>query len=117
MTVGTEAKNAVSCPRCGAEPGEVCTSRTGGVVSNSHKARIMLWHESQQNVPYAVMGFAPDPTEVKGLREVMGAKAARVDQVLWGINFARKVLKLDQETIDRNLAIMIVDEEMDLKLF
>jgi hypothetical protein len=44
-------------------------------------------------------------------------KESRVQVVLWGIDFARNVMKVSQAQLDRNLAEMIVDHEMDLKLF
>jgi hypothetical protein len=116
MTLGTEAKHAVPCPRCGALAGETCHSRTGGDVTNGHKARIELYNN---------MGFPNDvkaESDIAAVNATMGWKLvddreARVDQILFGIFFARTILHLPQEVIDRNLAGMIVDSELDLKLF
>jgi hypothetical protein len=45
------------------------------------------------------------------------ARLEKINQVIWGINFAREIMNVQQEVIDRNLAEMIVDAELDLKLF
>lgn len=111
MTVGTEAKNAVACPRCGADKGDVCISSTGGVVTNSHKARVELYNTSQRPIPEFIAVTDGLLSEIAEHRE------NRIQAVLFGIGLARNLMKVPQERLDRNLAEMIVDAELDLKLF
>jgi len=49
--------------------------------------------------------------------EVRMSKQKRIDQILWGIRFAREVMKTSQADVDRRLAEMLADAELDLKLF
>jgi len=126
----------VACKRCGSERGERCVNAKGHEVppSLSHKARRDLAIELSnrretegakgdayfagretdltRKVPE---GWQPDSTGalVNGINPTL-EKERRIKQVLWSINFARKVMGVSQDQLDLNLAEMIVDGGVDV---
>lgn len=93
------------CPECGAKPGKPCLSMRGKTVGQPikggklHAKRVM----SDVDVPQEQLVYET-------------AKEARIEQILFAIKFARDQ-GYDQARIDRRLAEMWAEDELDLKLF
>ena len=104
------------CRRCGADSEYPCVDKNGKSLppSLTHKVR---------KEDAGLDDGGEKPTELSAAEkfsvETVGKLSIRPDKVpeqedkiksvLWAINFARDYLKVSQETLDRNLAEMIVD--------
>jgi hypothetical protein len=121
------------CVVCGAAEGDPCvsTNRKDGSrsvlsPSRAHKERMQASIWRRKDYPYPVtdplhVGEPPKHVEVAPVDGSPffgeGLKKRRVDQVLWAIGFARNIMNVPQSELDRNLAVMIVEAELDLRLF
>jgi len=93
----------VSCPRCSAEPEQKCKTRLGNEATFCHMARRI--REAKKDGTYM---YAP--------KAAARTREDRIVVVLWAIELARKI-GTTQDLIDRRLAEMLVDGDLDLKLF
>jgi len=98
------------CWKCGALPGHPCMSKTGK-PTKSHAQRGEVFPE----VTAPISANEASDQAMATFREIN--RKQRVDQIIWAIQFARGVMKVPQEQIDLNMAEMVVDAELDLKLF
>jgi hypothetical protein len=135
----TKVTKSVGCNMadggCGALPGEGCISKTGG-PTGIHKARkdayALMQHKNEvsaeQKIETALaktvesLGYPAEGME-QAVERVLGAdwdepakrlmrKETRINQILWGINFARVTMGTPQEQIDRNLAELLYEAEI-----
>lgn len=117
------------CPKCGSAKGDRCLRQNGEPYSPalSHKARFVAMEQYDGTKPITISAKNTATEKIDKLtaatvrksREVFHAeqKEERIKQVLFGIDFARNIVKVPQSEIDMRLAIMIVEAELDLKLF
>jgi hypothetical protein len=118
--MGAYTVSDVACPKCGREVGEKCVRVYKGQISATEMRHV---HDERRKALAAVMkaqGQSYEDAEVTIGESPFfgeGLKARRIDQVLWAIGFARNVMCIPQKEIDLNLAKMIVEAELDLKLF
>jgi hypothetical protein len=127
----------VACPKCRVAKGERCQTSGGREMppSQSHNARIRVW--GRMNASAEALAVKPELQEPKATVEVpedswtdsvgepsgpaadRAAKLVReekIQQVLWGVNFARNIMGMPQHQIDRNVAEMIVDGDLGFDL-
>ena len=129
----------VACPKCRAAKGKRCLTSGGREMppSQSHNARIRVWGRMNAEAEKA-LAVKPElqepqtevtvPSEAELDRQIehiessMGLKTAalvreeKIQQVLWGMNFARNIMGMPQDQIDRNVAEMIVDGDLGFDL-
>jgi len=76
------------------------------VASHPHASRLRL---TRATYPDSVAHkYATDDESL-----MRDAREGRIKAVLWGIHFARNVMKISQDQLDRNLAEMVVDNGID----
>lgn len=103
----------VGCPACGAQPGFPCVA-----IRGRYKGQPLRAGMHDERVEIAVVGSPSVPRNVEHILdteqryEASKARLVRINQVLFGIHFARKMGML-QEALDLRLAEMIVDAEAD----
>ena len=136
----------VACPKCRAAKGKRCLTSGGREMppSQSHNARIRVWGRMNAEAEKA-LAVKPElqepqtevtvPSEAELDRQIehiessMGLKTGKaaekaaalvreekIQQVLWGMNFARNIMGMPQDQIDRNVAEMIVDGDLGFDL-
>lgn len=116
------------CPKCGSAKGDRCLRQNGEPYSPalSHKARFVAMEQYNGTKPITISAKNTATEKIDKLTAATidlasyrhaEQKEERIKQVLFGIDFARNIVKVPQSEIDMRLAIMIVEAELDLKLF
>lgn len=100
----------VDCPSCGATAGSPCIGMAGTKAGQPLKGGKL--HRERR-----IVRSANEVSDAAVDKFFAVNKQQRVDQVIWAIMFARDIMRVPQEQLDRNLAEMIVEAELDMKLF